>query len=647
MKLLLDTYPFSKKPTGSEIPVLSNRISKYPVDITAAELAQEIVKGKTFVPVTLTEVGEKKRAQLNWKSQEIICLDFDNEKSIPDPDNPKKKIKVKDIKMTLAAALEEFKDTAMFIYTSFSHKPDHPKFRVVFALEKVCYSSNDIISTYNYFESKYPYIDTNCSEVARMFYGGKELFELNYSNRIPIVIASSINKSKNNGGGLCDFDSIRVLSNEYNSHQNPPSKVIINSNTQLNIQQDNMLEYIKSKNIDRLHTILNPNAVDFYTYSETVEHIKSQDLRLFLGINAPTFRCIFHDDNSPSASIFKSDKSNDILYCCNSSNCKFGTGNVIKCVEWLLKCNRLQALRFLRQVYKIGFHQTEWQKEQIEFLDENIRYVQSEEFSYSQPIQYKLIKNYIGDLVNFWSIAKDYLPPEHYSSEQSEVLFYASIGHFNKVYGKNKSVKRLGDRLSLFTYLKYIKKLKESEIPDRMLKESKKYIIKNKALNNQDSYNLIQHYVAYPLTQDVLVDAEDKALEYRNSEFTMKAWSWETIARTLNEEEANRVFPQMGGKKTKIREKSHKMTTEIEIVGMKLISENGWTTEKEILENVDLTIITSKTGKERQMKKIIFEFMQKYGLIKFQLNKKLSAELGIPPTVTENGVGYPRIIYKK
>ena len=63
MKMILDTVEYSSKPSGREIGAINNRIIQYPsVDLDAAEMAEEVTKGKTFIPATFKSIdGSIKR----------------------------------------------------------------------------------------------------------------------------------------------------------------------------------------------------------------------------------------------------------------------------------------------------------------------------------------------------------------------------------------------------------------------------------------------------------------------------------------------------------------------------------------------------------------------------------------------------------
>ncbi|MFC6455831.1 hypothetical protein [Paenibacillus vulneris] len=634
MKILLDNVCYTSKPRSAG--TVTKSIVKCPVDITIESLADEITKGRSF---TLSEFhsinGEITRSQEHWKSQQLICLDFDNE--ITKKINGKNK-KIKNITRMWEQAKEQFKDTAVFMYKTFNYQNDHPKFRVIFMLNEKVINGQLMDYILRDYKIKYPDADSKCFEKARMLYGGTDLYIFNYNNRI--LIEDYIYKS-NIDNTVCESSGQGVLALQYSldlySNAIDMPKPPLESNN---------VDIIRKKDIGKLHSILQPMRVRYYTYSEYVDYIKKQDISKLLGIDNPkSFCCLFHEDNNPSASIFQNMETGDYIYCCNSSNCTFGKGMVIKCIERILKCNRTQALEFLRKVYRVDFHQTEWQKEQIEFLDENIHYLQSTDFPQEYPIQYGLVKNYLDDLIKFISISKEYIPAEHYSKEYSKVLFFMSLRHFAKVCGKN-NIKLVGDRIALFTYLKYIYKLEEHEIPNKLLERAKKELVLSKGEKNIKGMNLVNFYSIQPYSEESMSESEIKAKEFRENHFTMKGISKEMFIRALGEDEANRIYPQMKDKK--VSEKSHMVTKELEQAALHLLQTKGWTTESEVLGVIDKIVVGSKDSKHRQMKKIIGELCIKYGLERKRANKILLNELGIGKIYNDEGVEcYPFLLIKK
>lgn len=629
---MLDDQMFQSKPSKPETIQINNRITQSPADITPEELANQLIKGRTFTPAYLNKKikGLVRRKKECWTSQEIMCIDFDNEIEIPNPDYPhKSKIKslrVKKVSLTLEEAIHIFKDTAMFIYTSFSHKPEHPKFRVVFAFDQVVSNPYDMDDTLSHYKKKYPQSDQQCYERARMFYGGRDLHVLDYSNRIP-VIQSKKSKTDSN----CAHDSTKdlVSSLVYRRHNYP------------NI---NMIELIRKKDKNKIKELLNKNNILCHTYSETVEYIKKQDIGELLGLS-PHDICPFHPDKSPSASIFKNEFTNHYLFHCHSDNCTFGTGTMSKVIERLTGLNKVQSLKFIRDIYNIEFHQTDWQKEQMELIDENIRYLHSGDLEIEYPKQYKIMRRYIPDLISFLTLSKEYIAPEHYTVEQQRALFYTSLSHFAKFSGKLESdKKRLGEKIALFTFFSYIHKLREPDIPEKLLTRAKFELMKNKKASK--SYNLISFYEIPSYSEDVLAFAEKKAEEYINNHFTMRGWNYEMLFRALGEEEAFRVYPQMNVKK--IKEKSHVLSREMELAAMELIESRGWASEKDIINTIKINIHnSSQAGLKRQIKTILGELVQKYGLIRKHANNDLLKELGIGEITSEKGnPSYPYILFK-
>ncbi|MGG2087916.1 hypothetical protein ABFY59_13080 [Priestia aryabhattai] len=167
MKLMLDKIEYKSKPQGVEVGMISKRIIRHLVDISIEEVAEHISKGKTFIPAYFKERETIRRTKDYWYSQQIIALDFDEG-------------------MSLKEAVEEFSNTAVFIYTTFSHSEEQDKFRVVFLLDKTLYEMQEFDEIISNLMAKYPNADKQCKDCTRLFYGGKEIIELSYDNRLNV-----------------------------------------------------------------------------------------------------------------------------------------------------------------------------------------------------------------------------------------------------------------------------------------------------------------------------------------------------------------------------------------------------------------------------------------------------------------------------
>lgn len=359
---------------------------------------------------------------------------------------------------------------------------------------------------------------------------------------------------------------------------------------------------------------LNATPITLHNHNDFYDYIKRQDLAKFLGVGEGKFSCLFHKDKNPSANIIVSESGHHIYYC-HSSNCMLDKGKtIIQITELLTNYNRFKALGFLRSIYNVAYHESEWQKEQKGILEENQRLIMSKDFEEGYEEVYKRIKDYLLELYTFNGLAKDFLNTEAYTTPNGNPVFFASNQYLATLY--NKDVQRVSKHLGLFAFLGLIDKIKDTDIPEFLLQRAKNEAAKKKQKQT------IQFYSIPSYGELSLMYSKQKAKEYVEKGFTMKGFGRELLLRTLGEKEANRVYPKMEGKR--ISEKNEKISLEVEQVALKHIKERGWFTEKEILELVRLN---NTQIKERHLKAMLPEFLDKYGLIKTRLNKQLKSKI--------------------
>lgn len=157
-------HRFKEKPQGKECGWVQKSLKQ--TSISIEDLANALVHGASFKPAALTG-GNKSE---NWTQQQLFGLDFDDGISIENAHN-----KV----MSLGI-------TPCFMYTTFSHKEDHHKFRMVFC--------SDTVITNGFTRDKLQAtlmgviggIDEVCFNRDRLFFGGKGQVVLypNYDARI-------------------------------------------------------------------------------------------------------------------------------------------------------------------------------------------------------------------------------------------------------------------------------------------------------------------------------------------------------------------------------------------------------------------------------------------------------------------------------
>lgn len=357
--------------------------------------------------------------------------------------------------------------------------------------------------------------------------------------------------------------------------------------------------------------------------NELYQAIGQINLIEFLGLDSNYFRCIFHDDNNASASIFIGNDGN-YIYKCHSSSCGF-VGGIIRIVERLAKCNKPKAINFIKAVYGIELQESEWQKEQKEILQANIDYLLSNQMQKEYPELYKRIKNYTPILVVLHNIAMNNVKDENISDSE-DVVFFSSLSSIKEEYQSNSG--KVSDRINLFAFLELINKLDSSQIPEHLLNKAK-----HEAAKKKQRY-LVNYYSIPSYSDENLNTADGLAKLFLEKNMTMKGWSRELLLRTFGKEIADKVYPQF--KEVAISESSYKFEKEFSEILFYLIANQGYATEKQCLEILD----GYKEVNHVRMKRMLQEVMEKYDFKRIRANKQIKEQYGI----TSNG--YPFIIVK-
>ncbi|QHA92253.1 hypothetical protein [Bacillus sp. N1-1] len=388
------------------------------------------------------------------------------------------------------------------------------------------------------------------------------------------------------------------------------------------------IKLIKEQDVEVLKSILKPEGIKVSSHEEVYDYLKKQNLKEFLGLGGTNFNCIFHEENKPSAGIITSQETGHYIYNCLSGNCDVSL-TIIQVTQRLTGLSMTDTLRFLRKVYNVEYFETAWQQRRYKILEENQQFLISKEIEVLYPEVNKCIKNYVPILCSIHQLCIEFLQTENFTDNRGNPIFFASTRYIAQRCDKDK--RRISDVVSLLVYLGLLRKVPENEIPDFLLKNSKHEAAKKKR------HHIVSYYSIPQYEELALQFCKNKVKEFKESEFTMRGWGRELILRKLGEEEANRVFPQMQGKKIHESE----ITKLIEEITLSLIKEKEWTTESEVLDHLLYETSEKKTLCKKKIKRIVPEMLDKYGLTKKKLNKALKDELNV---TLEN---YPNIIYRE
>jgi hypothetical protein len=339
------------------------------------------------------------------------------------------------------------------------------------------------------------------------------------------------------------------------------------------------------------------------------------------------FNCFFHADTTESANIFINPDTGHYIYKCFSSNCHMPAAGIITVVERLAKCSKPKAINFIKQVLNINLVESEWQIEQKEILQANKDYLYSRNMEEEFPTLYKRIKNYIPLLILINDIAMNNVYDESFTDDD-KVVFFASIRYIQSLMSSSKTDK-LNDRINLFAFLELLKKLDESDIPQKMLIKAKHEAAKKKQTKLTTFYSIPSY------SYDVLNLAENNATIFNEKNMTMKGWSRELLLRNFGNEITDKVYPQLKGKA--LSEISENFKIKFSCILLKIIDEKGYSTEKECVA----LIKGYSEINQIKIKRVLQEVLDSYGLKRIKSNKELKLKYNI------TGTGYPSIIINR
>jgi hypothetical protein len=613
IKCMLDNKGYNDKPQGKEIGAITNRLATEKVEIEINKLAEKLIKGHTFKPAV---VGKK---EAEWMEQILFALDFDENTTIDSELNRCKELNI----------------LPVFAYTSFSHQEDHHKFRLVFC-------ANEVITNYETAKTLqltlmniFINCDEKCKNISRLFFGGRKLIYTNYNNTInykEIIDKYSIKIEEG-------FSPRKIKDNTIIPIISSGEKPLGEDSKYYNLKalRDRNVEYLKNK-INNPKIILENNQA-FFNY------IKGYDLGDLLEIKYPnSFRCILHEDNNPSAGIFQNEEGT-YLYHCFSCGVSY---NIINLIEVLGNFkSRPKAYKFMREIFNIEIQETEFQKEQKELLDENLRVLINGELEKNCPITYKNISRNIKYLSQLLLIAKDNVYNEKFTDSDDNIVFYASNTYICKLLNMSEnSSTEISKKNALFAYHMLLNKLEDSEIPDEILKRSQ-------AINaNDDKYRKHINCYSIPSYNTIAFkEIEAQGEKWKENNYSMTGISREMFYRGEGLEVANWLYPQHTHVYDKEQEqtldrtttsKSNERTDEIVKIIFSILEIQPYVTEKYIIDELSASgdVPTTKKEAEKQLKKSLQEILLTYNLVRLRCNKDIKKLYNV------ESEGYPFIIVK-
>lgn len=615
IKCMYFEHRFNEKPQGKQCGWVQKSLTQ--TDITIENLADALSHGASFKPGVL-QGGLKAD---NWIQQQLFGLDFDNGIQIREAYN-------KVISLGIMPC---------FLYTTFSHKEEHHKFRMIFCSDSVITDGNIRDRLQAVLMGTIGGIDEVCFNRDRLFFGGKgrKVLYPSYDSRINAeTIINTYWKD--------EYE-------QYISNAKPKAKMRLFSASKEKsasvkesppVFETLNVKAIKAHDADYLRSVLSHEPIEFETKNEFWDYIYSDlDIGELIDIDDPrSFCCVLHDDHNPSANIFTTQNGIQKYHCCSENL----TLNIKQLIEMLGNFkSEYKAIQFIMDIYNLSIKESQWSIEQRENIDMMISNITLNKFKELCPQADKNIKYAKDTFLMMLSIARNNIYSEKFANNDGEIVFFVSYKRLAEYLGKGNSQKKIdkvNKYVKMLIYHDLIRVLDNGKIPRDLLV---------KAREIQKAYGLTKHVNFYAIPSWViqqLKTIEDNGNRWKDKGYRIDGVSYDMFYRTEGFEVAASMYPQYKKKKNDNDEivdrtttqASNERTMKIAEVILECILNKGYCTEKEVIHILGNQYRYEIT--EMQIKRCLNEIMDIYGLKKVKANKVLKEKYNIQSD------GYPNLI---
>lgn len=630
LKLMISKGSYkSKEASINHIAAIkSNKSSNCSInEVTIKELGEYLLAGHMIVPSILEE-NQPLRNEF-FTGTQIFGLDFDNEE-VSILNDQKIKVRARDdlylTSDTILNTCKAYGINPFMIYETYSSTDEWRRYRLLFAIKNIItditYRKEVLEALITIFSvDGISTVDTACTDPSRVFFGAKAIVyedESYFDELKAIEVATLINENNKKRNGVKDLKTSNynaLIAEGFSAH------TYLNNKKHIRYVCTKNIELIKDWNCNGLRTVLRAEKKEFCTLNQCIHYITHElNMSEFLGIaNSKSFSCIFHCDSAPSAGIIQLEDG-QYYYKCFSSNCGF-KGNLITVTAQLLGSSRVEAIKFIMKACNLNVLEPQWAKDYREELQENIRMIFDNEIKEVFPILNSVVGRYNNNLILILEYALQHIL---YKDDDGNVIFFISQNKLATILNTEQS--SVCRRLALFALLKLIDKVDDDHVPLFLRKKSKEISESN---NKKDT---VQYYCIHSFTWSNLSKCNSRVLLYKEKHCTMKGMSREMIYRSFGEEIADGIYPKR--KNIELTDESEKFKNRYEKWLLKLIAEDGYTTEKKALSKLK----GYKTFNEIHAKRVLCQVLECNMLQRVRANKELKQKYSIVSK------GYPFII---
>ena len=665
-KLMINNAAYhSKEECTDHIGMIKNNnkpeCRSYIRSVTADELANAIITGYTIIPAVLDE--NRRLADEYYKEQQIFAIDIDNEER-----TTKEKIADKYYLSyeRIKAICRQINIEPLIIYESFRSTSEWKRYRILFAADQIITDVTlrkklilSLIAAFNI--DGVNTADTSCKDVSRVFFAGHTIVEVNpnaqidavavvdaFKDKIDVVTQSEVKKAVRVQLATTPMNDnpmiAAIMNHDVATYRELLSSAIENAantdkqraeGTSSNSGTINFIYYLYTDYITAITQ--HPESLDlmrdFDTFMETTSKLP---LHIMLGLPLDTnFRCIMpdHEDKHPSASI---NMLIDGRYVYNCWSC-IGTGkynDVVDTFACLLGTDIPGAIKFICEVFNIPTA-TEWQKQQRETLDFNIRYLKSDYFKVRNRLLYnelQLSKSY-GALLFYLDFAREHISPEALMNDD-RLVFFLSVNKASELmatqgYAGSSRTSIQRKRIYLCE-LGLFEKVREEDIPPDML---------NKAVsvakeNHGEDAKYRQDYLFVPkYTPSLFRNAEEIIKENKSIGKKRRSLCREQILRCNGVDTADSLYSQDTDIGIDLATES--FFENCLSVAAKLFTRNGYFTEKQLYKEI-------RGYKSEQKNKLLGiclpQLIKDNCLVRLKVNRTVRKKYNLPDCIKSNSI---------
>ena len=597
IKLLVDNKAYDAKPM--DVGNLSERIIDYPTEVTPEEMADLFSKGHTMVLSTMKR--NQSRSKDNMKQQQALALDFDNTEHVKMANGKTKKIKTEGMfYQSIEETLEDgfIKEHASFLYKTFSHTADWDHFRVVFILDKPLTSNGAVESAYRYLMDRFPNADKANKDASRLFYGGSEATEINFSNQLPTEIFPKV--------------ELKVVKPKTRTQTKKAMKSIPKG-------EKATWELIKEGSYEEVKERLKVYSVRLHSKVQASIYIRDLPIAEVLGLPNGTFKDIFHEENSPSAGTYQLPDSGTWMYKCHSSSAPYD-GDILKVVGDLTDTGYLGGRNLLIDLMGIRIEESDRIREMQDYWSDLQQVLLSDSFRENFPEVHGRFWRYKTEINALIEIFKQNIWETEDGTLKS--LTYLSTRKLSKmIYGRRDKEHTIKRVLNLMEYTDWIEKLDPTVIEPKLYTHLKSYQNKMGYSKHANVFELVRQ------DDDFFNQLNTKCAVMKEKGITVKTLNKEGIELTDGKEKADSVFVQ--DKKRQVSKETLEFYNTLTHVIENHLKDSHYIEQNEIINLMATDYGYGKSFSENTYKKVLPKLLKEQGYTKKRLTKNLREQWGL------------------